>query len=182
MRIIRGVLKTKKITVPKNFPSRPTTDFAKEGLFNMLENRLDFIDLKLLDLCAGTGNISFEWLSREAGSVVAVDSNFNVIRHIRSLVRSFEVADHIRIVHSDVVKYLEKTDEQFDLIFADPPYDVKFHQEIVRLVFERNLLSENGLLIIEHGKRTDLSHLEGYELSRGYGNVVFSFFSADHRK
>lgn len=179
MRIIRGILKTKKITVPKNFPSRPTTDFAKEGLFNMLENRFDFIDLKLLDLCAGTGNISFEWLSREAGEVIAVDSNFNVTRHIKSLARSFDVADRIQVVHSDVVKYLEKTTEKFDLIFADPPYDVKFHQEIIRLVAEKQLLNEHGVLIIEHGKRTDLSGLPGYELSRGYGNVVFSFFAVN---
>lgn len=179
MRIIRGILKTKKITVPKSFPSRPTTDFAKEGLFNMLENRFDFMDLKLLDLCAGTGNISFEWLSREAGEAVAVDSNFNVIRHIRSLTKSFELESSIRIVHSDVVKYLEKTTETFDLIFADPPYEAKFHADIVRLVYERNLLNENGLLIIEHGKRTDLSELPNFELSRVYGNVIFSLFSKE---
>lgn len=179
MRIIRGILKTKKVTVPKGFPSRPTTDFAKEGLFNMLENRMDFIDLKLLDLCAGTGNISFEWLSREAGTTVAVDSNFNVTRHIRNLAKSFEMMDKIQIVHSDVVKYLEKTEEKFDLIFADPPYDVKFHEAIVKTVFERELLTENGLMIIEHGKRTDLSELPYFELSRGYGNVVFSFFQKD---
>lgn len=177
MRIIRGVLKTKKITVPKNFPSRPTTDFAKEGLFNMLENRFDFIDLKLLDLCAGTGNISFEWLSREAGNVIAVDSNFNATRHIKNLAKSFEILDQIQIVHSDVIKYLEKTTEKFDLIFADPPYDVKFHQDIARLVFEKEMLNEDGILIIEHGKRTDLSQLPHYELSRTYGNVIFSFFS-----
>jgi 16S rRNA (guanine966-N2)-methyltransferase len=181
VRIIRGSLKTKKITVPKNFPSRPTTDFAKEGLFNMLENRFDFIDLKLLDLCAGTGNISFEWISREAGGVVAVDNNFNVTRHIKKLAKEFEVTDKIQIIHSDVVKYLEKTTEQFDLILADPPYDVKFHEDIVRIVFERNLLSENGLLIVEHGKRTDLSQLPYYEMSRGYGNVVFSLFNIQEK-
>lgn len=179
MRIIRGILKTKKITVPKSFPSRPTTDFAKEGLFNMLENRLDLIDLKLLDLCAGTGNISFEWISREAGKAVAVDANFNVTRHIKNLAKSFEVLNNIQIVHSDVVKYLEKTTEQFDLIFADPPYEAKFHGDIVRLAFEGNLLTENGFVIIEHGKRTDLSGLPYYEMSRVYGNVIFSFFSKE---
>lgn len=179
MRIIRGILKTKKITVPKNFPSRPTTDFAKEGLFNMLENRFDLIDLKLLDLCAGTGNISFEWLSREAGETVVVDRNFNVTRHIRTLAKSFGITGNIRVIHSDVVKYLEKADETFDLIFADPPYEAKFHEDIVRLVVERELLNENGLLIIEHGKRTDLSQFPFYESSRGYGNVIFSFFSRE---
>jgi len=176
VRIIRGLLKTKKVTVPKNFPSRPTTDFAKEGLLNMLENRFDLYDLDLLDLCAGTGNISFEWLSREAGTSVAVDANFKVISHIRSLAREFDMQDKIRIIHMDVLKYLEKCDLTFDLIFADPPYDVKFHEEIVRLTFERRLLNKNGILIIEHGKRTDLSQFPNFELSRAYGNVVFSFF------
>lgn len=179
MRIIRGILKTKRITVPKSFPSRPTTDFAKEGLFNMLENRFDLMDLKLLDLCAGTGNISFEWLSREAGEAIAVDSNFNSVRHIRSLTKSFEMEAFIQTIHSDVVKYLEKTTEKFDLIFADPPYEAKFHADIVRLVYERDLLNENGLLIIEHGKRTDLSELPHFELSRGYGNVIFTLFSKE---
>lgn len=177
MRIIRGILKTKRITVPKKFPSRPTTDFAKEGLFNMLENRFDLNGLRLLDLCAGTGNISFEWLSREAGRVVAVDSNFNVIRHIKTLAKSFEIESVIQVVQSDVIKFLGKTDDCFDVIFADPPYDVAFHSEIVKLVFEKELLNKNGVLIIEHGKRTDLSQLPFYESSRGYGNVVFSFFS-----
>lgn len=177
MRIIRGVLKTKRITVPKGFPSRPTTDFAKEGLFNMLENRLDFIDLKLLDLCAGTGNISFEWLSREAGEVLAIDNNFKATKHIRSLAREFEMTDKIQVVHYDILKYLEKLTDSFDLVFADPPYDYKFHNDIVRLVFEKKLLNEGGLLIVEHGKRTDLSELPHFELSRTYGNVIFSFFS-----
>ncbi len=177
MRIIRGILKTKKVTVPKNFPSRPTTDFAKEGLFNMLENRFSLYNLSLLDLCAGTGNISFEWLSREAGTSVAVDSNFNVTKHIRSLANQFELTDYIRVLHFDVVKFLEKTEEKFDVIFADPPYDKPIHESIVQLVFDRELLNENGLLIIEHGKRTDLSQLPHFEMSRAYGNVVFSFFT-----
>lgn len=177
MRIIRGILKTKKVTVPKGFPSRPTTDFAKEGLFNMLENRMDLVGLKLLDLCAGTGNISFEWLSREAGTSIAVDSNYKVTRHIYSLAKQFEMLDKIDVVHYDVVKYLQKIDSKFDLIFSDPPYDVKFHEAIVSTVFERDLLEEGGTLIIEHGKRTDLSGFPHFEMSRTYGNVVFSFFS-----
>ncbi|MCO5259257.1 MAG: 16S rRNA (guanine(966)-N(2))-methyltransferase RsmD [Crocinitomicaceae bacterium] len=177
MRIIRGILKTKKITVPKSFPSRPTTDFAKEGLFNILENRFDFINLDLLDVCAGTGNISFEWLSREAGNVVAVDANYNVTKHIRSLAKDFGMLDAIQVIHSDGIKFLEKCDQKFDVIFADPPYEVKFHEQIVQLVNEKKLLKEDGLLIVEHGKRTDLSHLKGFEFARGYGNVVFSFFS-----
>lgn len=178
MRIIRGKLKTKKITVPKSFPSRPTTDFAKEGLFNILENRFYLEDLRLLDLCAGTGNISFEWISREAGNVVAVDKNFNAVKHIKQLAKSFEVQNEIQVIQSDVLKFLEKTDDKFDLIFADPPYDAQFHRQIRDAVFEKELLNQEGVLIIEHGTRTDLSQLINYESSRKYGNVVFSFFSS----
>jgi 16S rRNA (guanine(966)-N(2))-methyltransferase RsmD len=180
VRIIRGTLKTKKITVPKNFPSRPTTDFAKEGLFNMLENRLDIDGSELLDLCAGTGNISFEFLSRGAKSVVAVDSNFNVTRHIRHLAKDFELLPSIQIVHSDILKFLEKTEQKFDVVFADPPYEFKHYEQLVQLVADKQLLKEDGLLIVEHGKRTAISHLKGYESSRGYGNVVFSFFPFSH--
>lgn len=177
MRIIRGVLKTKKITVPKGFPSRPTTDFAKEGLFNILENRLDLIDLNVLDLCAGTGNISFELLSREAGYVTAVDMNYNCIRHISKLAKDFEMDTLMDLVKSDAVKYLEKTEDKFDLIFSDPPYEATFYDKIVKTTFERNLLTDNGLLIIEHSKRTKLDHLLNYQSSRAYGNVIFSFFN-----
>lgn len=176
MRIIRGILKTKRITVPKGFPSRPTTDFAKEGLFNMLENKISFIDLNILDLCAGTGNISFEFASREAGYITAVDSNFNSFKHINRCIYDFGLKDVMRCIKGDVVKFLEKTNDTYDLIFADPPYEVKFHEEILAKIKERNLLNEGGLVIIEHGKRTDLSKLEGYEDSRSFGNVVFSFF------
>lgn len=176
MRIIRGILKTKKVTVPKKFPSRPTTDFAKEGLFNILENRIDLIDLNILDLCAGTGNISFELISREAGVLTAVDSNFHCIRHINKLAKEFEVDHLITPIKSDVVQFLNKTGAQYDIIFADPPYEATFHEEINKLVFDRNLLTSNGFLIIEHGKRQDLSTLPNFQSARSYGNVVFSFF------
>lgn len=178
MRIIRGILKTKRITVPKSFPSRPTTDFAKEGLFNILENRIDLIDLKILDLCAGTGNISFELISRQAGNVTSVDVNFNAVRHMKTLAKDFEVDHLMQVIKSDVLKFIEKTGDKYDLIFSDPPYDAKFHEELHHQIYERNLLTENGLLIIEHGKRQDLSHLANFEFKRVYGNVVFSFFNA----
>lgn len=177
MRIIRGTLKTKRLTVPKGFPSRPTTDFAKEGLFNMLENKLSLYDLNILDLCAGTGNISFELISREAGHVTAVDMNYNCVRHIQKCAKDFEVDEFIDVIKSEAIKYLEKTEDKFDVIFSDPPYEATFYDKIVDMTFERNLLTEDGLLIIEHGKRTKLDHLPYYQYSRNYGNVVFSFFT-----
>lgn len=177
MRVIRGILKTKRLTVPKGFPSRPTTDFAKEGLFNILENRFALYDLNMLDLCSGTGNISFELLSREAGHVTAVDQNFNCVRHIQKCAKDFEVDENIDVIKSEAVKFLEKIDDKYDLIFTDPPYEATFYDKIVATTFERNLLNEDGLLIIEHDKRTKLEHLPNFQYSRKYGNVVFSFFN-----
>lgn len=170
-------MKSRRFNPPKGFPSRPTTDFAKEGLFNILEHRFALMNLKILDLCAGTGNISLEFVSREAGHVTAVDQNANCIRFIKKLVDEHNVNEHLEIFKSDIIQFLKKTPYTYDIIFADPPYDVNFHENIHQLVFERNLLNQGGLLIIEHGKQTDLSQLSHFEKSRSLGNVYFSFFS-----
>lgn len=176
MRIISGFLKARRFSIPKSFPSRPTTDFAKEGLFNVLEHQMSLYDLEILDLCAGTGNISFEFLSREAGTVTAVDSNSNCLRYILKNAIEFKINENLETYKSDILVYLKRTDRKFDLIFADPPYEYQFHTEIAQIVFERNLLKENGLLIIEHGRHTKLTELPHFELVRTYGNVYFSFF------
>lgn len=176
MRIIRGKYKTRRFKVPKGFPSRPTTDFAKEGLFNILENKIDLSELNILDLCCGTGNISIEFLSREAGNVTAIDSNFNCVRHLKKLCNDLDCTDSINIIKSDILKFLEKTSDKYDLIFSDPPFAYKQHKDIVQLVFERKLLNENGILIIEHGKETAMEDITHFQFSRKYGNVIFSFF------
>jgi 16S rRNA (guanine966-N2)-methyltransferase len=179
VRIISGKLKARRFSVPKNFPSRPTTDFAKEGLFNLLGNQIEFEGIKVLDLCSGTGNISFEFISRGASLVTAVDQNFNCIRFIRQNAASLQIDKEIQIIKSDILSYLRQCTSQFDLIFADPPYEVTFHQEIAELIFNRQLLSEDGMLIIEHGKKTDLSSLTHFSFVRTYGNVYFSFFTPE---
>lgn len=132
--------------------------------------------MEILDLCAGTGNISFEFISREAGTVTAVDSNTNCLRYIQKSAAELGIKDELETVKSDILAYLKRTDRTFDLIFADPPYDYKFHAEIAQIVFERNLLKENGLLIIEHGRQTDLHEITQFDFCRTYGNVYFSFF------
>lgn len=177
MRIISGNLKSRRFSAPKNFPSRPTTDFAKEGLFNVLENNYSLDDLEILDLCAGTGNISFEFASREAGRITAVDTNYNCVRFIQQLIQELELKDVMTAQKSDVRDFLRKATKTYDLIFADPPYAVEFHAEIAQLVFEKNLLNEGGLLIIEHGRHTELSDFPSFLYKRSYGNVYFSFFS-----
>jgi 16S rRNA (guanine966-N2)-methyltransferase len=179
VRIISGILKARRFSVPKNFPSRPTTDYAKEGLFNILEHKIDLFDLNILDLCAGTGNISFEFLSRQAGYVTAVDSNFNCIRFIKKNAQAFQVDEDLVTIKSDIIQFLEKTGDTYDLIFADPPYVFKQYNELVDLVFSRNLLNEDGILIIEHGKETSFEGKPHFDFCRNYGNVNFSFFKQE---
>lgn len=176
MRIIRGIYKTRKFKFPKGFPSRPTTDFAKEGLFNILENQMDLDDLNILDLCAGTGNISVEFLSRQSGRVTAVDSNFNCVKHIRKVSTELDCVADLNVVKADVLKFVTITDEQYDIIFADPPFAYDEHKQLVNIVFERNLLRENGILIIEHGRDTNFDGITQLTFTRKYGNVAFSFF------
>lgn len=176
MRIIRGKFKTRKYGMPKGFPSRPTTNFAKEGLFNVLEHQYNIDDIEILDLCAGTGNLTFEFLSRDFGRVTAVDKNLNCIRHIRKMATLFGCEDDISIIKSDILKFLEQTTIKFDLIIADPPYEYEFHKEIVAIVQRRELLTESGVLIIEHGKETDLSEVNLFVKTKQYSNIFFSFF------
>ncbi len=176
MRIIRGRFKTRRYNVSKRFPSRPTTDFAKEGLFNVIENKMILEDLKLLDLCSGTGNISIEFLSREAGTVISVDKNFHCYKHLKKIVHELGCEDEIRVIKADLLKFLDQTADTFDIIFADPPYAYEHHASIAEKVFERDLLKTDGLLIIEHGRDTLLESLPHFLFSRKYGNVHFSFF------
>lgn len=177
MRIISGQHKGRRITAPKKLPIRPTTDFAKEALFNIINNRFHFKNLEVLDLFSGSGNISYEFGSRGSGPITSVDANFDCVKFIKKTADELEL--NITPVKSDVFKYLEKAPIKADIIFADPPYDldVATLQNIVAITFERELLKEEGVLIIEHSKRLDLSKTPHFEEIRKYGNSVFSFFS-----
>lgn len=176
MRIIGGTYKGKQIIAPKNLPVRPTTDFAKEGLFNILNNKLDFNDLTVLDLFCGTGNISLEFASRGAQKIYSVDKHSPCLFFLKDTAKALKL-NNIFTDRADVFKYLEKAHSTFDVIFADPPYELENIEMIHELVFKNKLLNEDGLLIIEHGQRTDLSARENYIETRKYGNVHFSFFS-----
>lgn len=161
---------------PKNLPVRPTTDMAKEALFNILNNRYYFEDISVLDLFAGTGNISYEFASRGTQLITSVDTDFGCIKFINEVSDRFDM--NIDTIKSDVYKYLEKTNKQYDLIFSDPPYNFSQDQfsKIPELVFKNSLLKDEGLLVVEHSKHTDLSQLEHYQQSKNYGANVFSFF------
>lgn len=176
MRIISGIYKRRKIKAPKNLPVRPTTDMAKESLFNILNNHYYFEDLTVLDLFAGTGNISYEFASRGTENIICVDQNFNCVKFINKTSEDFEMP--IQTIKSDVYKYLEKASLKANIIFADPPYNFTDDQFAVipSLVFEKELLLEGGMLIIEHSKHTDLSKLDHFSYSKSYGGNMFSFF------
>jgi len=176
MRIISGKFKGRRLSAPKKLPVRPTTDMAKESLFNILNNHFYFDNISVIDLFSGTGNISYEFASRGTKEIYAIDINFNCIKYIQKT--TTELGLDVNIYKSDVYKFLDKTYLKSDIIFADPPYaftEVQF-EKIATTVFERGLLLEDGFLIIEHAKETKLEHVKNFSFSKNYGSSVFSFF------
>jgi 16S rRNA (guanine966-N2)-methyltransferase len=173
VRIIGGVHKGRVLRVPGGLPVRPTTDFAKEGLFNMLSNRVDLDGAKVLDLFSGTGALSLEFASRGA-TVTAVDNNFKCIGFLRQEATKLDLP--VNTLKSDVFAFLSSASGAYHLVFADPPFDLPNISEIHEKVMRNKLVADGGMLIIEHGPRTDLSMLEGFVEKRKYGNVSFSFF------
>ncbi|MBL4625438.1 MAG: 16S rRNA (guanine(966)-N(2))-methyltransferase RsmD [Flavobacteriales bacterium] len=176
MRIIGGKYKGKGIYAPKNLPVRPTTDFAKEGLFNVLRHTIEINGATVLDLFCGTGNMTYEFASRGAASVLSIDRNFNCIRFVRKSAGELK-NDSIKPLKFDVFKFLDKCNIKFDIIFADPPYDLEEIPQIAQKVMSRQLLNGGGLCIVEHSKRTDMAEEIGFKKLKNYGNVNFSFFS-----
>lgn len=177
MRIISGIYKGRRLTAPKNLPVRPTTDFAKEAIFNILRVRYYFEEINVLDLFSGTGNISFEFASRGVKNITAVDGHIGCVQYINKVSEEFSFP--ITTVKSDVSKYLEKASGKYDVIFADPPYDFSLEtlEELTGIIFNNSLLNPEGLLIIEHAKQNDLSSIQHFVEARKYGSSVFSFFN-----
>lgn len=176
LRIISGKYKGRTLHPSGNLPVRPTTDFAKTGLFNILENRRSIETLDCLDLFAGTGSISFELVSRGAIHVTSVEQNKKCIRFIELTNERLNTSS-LTPIQSDVIRFLKRTSGQYGLIFADPPYHLKIGDEIHHLIIERGLLQEEGLFILEHSSRDSFHHLSHFESVRKYGQVAFSFFS-----
>lgn len=176
MRIISGQYKGRRITPPKKLPVRPTTDMAKEALFNILNNHYYFDEISVLDLFAGTGSISYEFASRGTENITAVDADFGCIKFINETSKDFEMP--IQTIKSDVYKFLETHKTKSTIIFADPPYAFSLEEfsKIPELIFQNDLLETEGLLIIEHSKQTNLSNLDYYSYSKHYGGNMFSFF------
>jgi len=176
MRIISGLYKGKRLTAPKSLPVRPTTDFAKEALFNILNHRVHFESISLLDLFSGTGNISYEFGSRGCKNITSVDADFGCVKYIQKI--SEELSFNIKTVKSDVLKYVNSSSSAYDVIFADPPYDFTLEElgKLIENIFQNNMLNDHGMVIFEHTKHHDLSNIVHFTEARKYGGSVFSFF------
>lgn len=177
MRIISGKFRGKRLTPPSNLKSRPTTDFAKEGLFNVLSHLVEFEDLFFLDLFAGTGNITYELMSRGAQGGVMVDIALASIKYRAKMIEQMNL-ENVQSYKSDALRYLRSCKLQFDLIFCDPPYEKVDLPKIMNMIWERNLLKPNGYLIVEHPKEQNFSQSTNFVQQRDYGKVNFSFFQS----
>ena len=180
MRIISGKYKGRRISPPKNLPVRPTTDMSKEALFNVLNNYFDFEGLKVLDLFSGTGNISYEFASRGSNNITSVDADFGCVKFIKQTASEYDF--DIAAIKSDVFGFIDKCKSSYDIIFADPPYalDQKTFNKIVISIFEKELLNEDGMMVIEHSKYTKLDELINFSFKKVYGGSIFSFFEINN--
>ena len=174
MRIVSGTHRGRVIKPPKNLPVRPTTDLAKESLFNILNNLIYFEDLRILDLFSGTGNISYEFYSRGSHNITSVEQDFKCARFIKQTAEQLKM-DGLKVVQANVFSFL-KNSLKYDIIFADPPYDIGRYEELTETIINNELLIEGGILIIEHPADIQLSHFQGFSNTRKYGRVHFSFF------
>ncbi len=175
MRIISGKYKGKRLNIPKKFRSRPTTDFAKENLFNILSNYFDFDEINVLDLFAGTGGISFEFASRGCNDIDLVEADRRICIFISKVIADLGT-NAINLVHEDAFRYIRNCIKAYDIVFADPPYDLARIEHIPALIFENDLLKGDGWFIFEHSRRQDFSALPECFDTRVYGSVNFSFF------
>ncbi|MBP5258586.1 MAG: 16S rRNA (guanine(966)-N(2))-methyltransferase RsmD [Prevotella sp.] len=175
MRIITGLYKGRHFDIPRTFKARPTTDFAKENIFNVMNGYIDFEDTDALDLFAGTGSISLELLSRGCRQVVSVEMDRDHAAFIRQCMQKIDTDKNV-LIRNDVFRFLKSCHRQFDIIFADPPYQLEQIDTLPSLIFDKELLKPNGLLVFEHGKQNDFSSHPRIIDHRTYGSVNFSLF------
>jgi len=176
VRIISGILRGKQIRPPGNFKARPTTDFAKESLFNILVHQYQLEEMEVLDLFSGTGSISFEFASRGARSVLAIESDPLHFRFIHETATKLQL-DQMTVLRADAFRYLRKPVQSFDIVFADPPYDHPGIKELPDLVLNTNILNDRGIFILEHPGNYSFTAHPRFQQQRKYGGVNFSFFA-----
>lgn len=176
MRIITGIYKGRHFDIPRTFKARPTTDFAKENIFNVLRGYIDFEGAQALDLFSGTGSISLELISRGCRQVVSVEADRDHANFIRQCMEKLGMENSV-LIRGDVFRFLKSCNQQFDIIFADPPYDLPDLTKIPDLVLDKGLLNPDGILVFEHGRKNDFSGHPQFIEHRSYGSVNFSLFA-----
>ncbi len=181
MRIVGGTFSGRRFNPPAKIPARPTTEVAKEGLFNTLGNMVDFEGLTTLDLFGGTGSISYELASRGAENLTLIERDHTSIDFIKKTAAELEIADQRHIIRGDVFKFMKQSTEQYDFIFAGPPYALQQIDELPVLVFEKNMLAPDGLFILEHTPRNDYQQHPHFQRMKNYGTTIFTFFTQSNK-
>ena len=177
MRIVGGIFGGRRFNPPANIPARPTTEVAKEGLFNMLNNSIEIEGLKTLDLFGGTGSISYELASRGADNLTIVERDERMYEFIKKTATTLGIMDQVQLIRGDVFKYMKQCTEQYNFIFAGPPYALINIDELPLLVFEKNLLLPGGTFVLEHTPRNDYQKHPNFSRMKNYGTTIFSFFT-----
>jgi len=177
MRIIAGEFRGRRFTPPAKTPARPTTDLAKEGLFNTLQNMMDLEGISTCDIFGGTGSISYELVSRGAEKLTLIEADLGNINFIKKTVEILGVADKFNIIRGDVFRFMKACTEQYDFIFAGPPYALLNIDDLPMLVFERKMLKEDGIFVLEHTPRNDYQGHPNFLKMKNYGTTVFSYFT-----
>ena len=177
MRIISGKFGGRKFIPPaKNWPTRPTTDISKEGLFNILQNEINFEETKMLDLFGGTGNHCYEFISRGCQDATYVDQHGPAVGFVKKLSKELEIENHLTIIKSDVFRFIKRCSTQYDYIFAGPPYPLPNLGEIPNILFKANILAPEGLFVMEHNPEHNFEAHSNFIKSRNYGQTIFTFF------
>ena len=177
MRIIGGEFSGRRFSPPTSTPARPTTDVAKEGLFNILENMIDIEGIKTCDIFGGTGSISYELASRGASELVLIERDAGNINFIKKTAAALGISNKLQIIRGDVFKFMKQSTEQYDFIFAGPPYALANIDDIPMLVYDKNMLTPGGIFVLEHTPRNDYQQHPNFLRMKNYGTTVFSFFA-----
>jgi 16S rRNA (guanine(966)-N(2))-methyltransferase RsmD len=176
MRIVGGAFSGRRFNPPSGIPARPTTDVAKEGLFNTLENMMDIEGIKTCDIFGGTGSISYELASRGATDLTLIERDPTSINFIRKTAKELGIDDKMNIIKGDVFRFMRQSRDQYDFIFAGPPYALQNIDDLPLLVFEKNMLAPEGVFVLEHTPRNDYQQHPHFKRMKNYGTTVFSFF------
>ena len=177
MRIVGGEFGGRRFNPPSGIPARPTTDLAKEGLFNALQNMIDLEGITACELFAGTGNISYELASRGASDLTLIEGDQESVNFIKKTAQTLGIADKMHIVRGDVFKFIKQNTDSFDFIFADPPYALSHMDDLPKLVFEKNMLKPGGIFVLEHTTRNNYELLPNFTKMKNYGTTIFSYFT-----